>query len=125
MKADLKTKVKIKNFRQFEAHEHVGIDLITSKDFDCPFSKPEVIKIKTKVNIEAKKEPFEDFEGHGQLLKIQSIGIFEQVSWDETSSDSKLLSTKSVINQGSGWGQPRCVKTGGAWGTLVPPDFAK
>ena len=65
--------------------------------------------MKTKVKIKVKKEPFEDFEGHGQLLKIHSIGIFEQVSWDETSSDSKVLSTKSVINQESGWGQPRCV----------------
>ena len=48
------------------------------------------------------EEPFEDFEGHGHLLEIQSIGIFEQVPWDEPSTDSKLLSTNSVINQGSG-----------------------
>ena len=45
MKMDLKTEVKQENFREFETHEQVGIDLITSKDFETS------VKPETKKNI--------------------------------------------------------------------------
>ena len=45
MKMDSKTEVKQENFRKFETHEQVGIDLITSKDFETS------VKPETKKNI--------------------------------------------------------------------------
>ena len=45
MKMDSKTEVKQENFREFEAHEQVGIDLIISEDFETS------VKPETKKNI--------------------------------------------------------------------------
>ena len=58
MKTNLKPEVKQENFGEFEAREQVGIDFITSKDFDYPFAKSELIKMKTEVKTEAKEQPF-------------------------------------------------------------------
>ena len=66
MKTDLKTEVKQENFGDFEAHEQIGIDFVTSKDFNYPFVISDLIKIKTEVKTEIKEEPFENFEAREQ-----------------------------------------------------------
>ena len=66
MKTDLKINVKQENFREFEAREQVGIDLITRKDFNYPSVKSEIIDMKTEVKTEIKEEPFKKFEAREQ-----------------------------------------------------------
>ena len=66
IKTDLKTEVKEEKFRDFEAHEQVGIDLITSKDFETPIVKSELFYMKKEVKTEVKQEPLETFEAREQ-----------------------------------------------------------
>ena len=84
---EIKTEVKEENFEDFEALEQLGIDYITSKDFDPPSIESETFKIKTEIKSEVKEEAFEEFDAH------------EQIGMDFVTSEGfDTLSTKSDIS---------------------------
>ena len=91
MKTDLKTEVKQENFGEFEAREQVGIDLVTSKDFNCPFAKSVLIKIKTEVKSEIKEEPSENFEAREQA----GIDFITSKDFDDIFNESEFLLQKT------------------------------
>ena len=66
IKTDLKTEVKEEKFREFEANEQVGVDLITGKEFETPFVKSELFHMKKEVKSDVKQEPLETFEAREQ-----------------------------------------------------------
>ena len=61
----VKMEVKEERFENFETHQQVGIDHITSKDFDRPFIKSESFRMKTE--FKAEEEAFEEFDTHKSL----------------------------------------------------------
>ena len=67
MKMEVKEEVKTENFENFEAHEQVGIDHITNKDFDHPFMKSETFRMKTEVKAEVKEEAVQEFDTNEQI----------------------------------------------------------
>ena len=85
---EMKIEVKEENFENFEALEQVGIDHITSKDFDRPFNKSENFRMKTEFKAEVKEETIEDF------------GVNEQVGIDFiTSKDFETPFIKSETSR--------------------------
>ena len=61
---DIKPEIVFSLSEEFKARERGGIDFKTSKDFDHPLAKSELIK--SEVKTEVKEEPFEKFEAREQ-----------------------------------------------------------
>ena len=81
MKTEVKTEVKTERFEDFEVHEQVGIDHITSKDFDHPFIKSDTSWMKTEFKAEVKEEAFEEFDTQEQIgMDIITSRHFENLS---------------------------------------------
>ena len=84
IKTDLKTEVKQENFG--EACEQVWTDFVTRKDFNYPFAKSELIKIKPEI----KEEPFENFEAREQ----DGIDFITSKNFDHSFNESEFLTQK-------------------------------
>ena len=79
IKTEFKAEVKEETFEEFDAHEQIGMDFITSKDFDTSIQSPvktedktevktEVkVEVKTEVKAEVKDEAFAEFNAHEQI----------------------------------------------------------
>ena len=67
---EFKAEVKKEAFQEFDTHEQIGMDFITSQHFDTLANKPNVSSILTQMKTEKteiKEEIIEDFESHEQV----------------------------------------------------------
>ena len=64
----METEVKEEEmFEDFEAHEQVGIECITSKDFNHPSIESETFRTKIELKTEVKEEAFTEFNLNEQI----------------------------------------------------------
>ena len=98
---EIKTEVKEEKFEGFETFEQVGIDYITSKDFDSPSIESETFKIKTEIKAEVKEEAFEEFDAHEQIGMdfVTSEEFYTLTTKSDILTKMKIETNKTEINK--------------------------
>ena len=67
IKTEFKVEVKEEAYEEFNANEQIGMDFITSKDFDTSIQSSVKTEVKTGVKAEVKEEAYEEFNANEQI----------------------------------------------------------
>ena len=84
VKTEVKAEVKEEAFAEFNAHEQIGMDFITSKDFK---NKTEVKPPKTEVNPEVKTEFKKEAQTEVKTENFEDFEMWEQAVIDFITSN--------------------------------------
>ena len=84
VKVEVKTEVKEEDLEKFNAHEQIGMDFITSKDFK---TKTEVKTPKTEVNPELKTEFKKEAQTEVKTENFEDFEMWEQAVIDFITSN--------------------------------------